>query len=215
MPSTLRQRRNEERKVRTREALLDAAQHTFVEQGFHKTLVSDVVARAGVGQGTFYRHFSDKPAVFAALLERMVGALLAKFEPMSSQLPTNLEEYRAASLSAVGQVAAFVEENRELVLMLQREAPAIGGPLEERLQGVYDQFATLAQFYLDHAIAQGFARPCRSEIIAQAIVGMALRTATLLGRDTEQRFDVQAVAEEIVTFAFVGFGPTSAQPTLQ
>jgi len=48
MPSTLRKKRDVERKERTREVLLDAATRVFSSAGYHTTLISDIVAEAGV-----------------------------------------------------------------------------------------------------------------------------------------------------------------------
>ncbi len=53
MLSELRKTRNQQRTERRRQALLDAAGKVFTRQGFHRTLVSDIVAEAHVGQGTF------------------------------------------------------------------------------------------------------------------------------------------------------------------
>jgi len=60
-----RQEVDQARKDRTRAQLLEAAEQIFVRQGYHSTLVSDIVQQAGVGQGTFYRHFKSKRAVLA------------------------------------------------------------------------------------------------------------------------------------------------------
>ncbi|MFW6388513.1 MAG: helix-turn-helix domain-containing protein, partial [Desulfohalobiaceae bacterium] len=37
------------------ERILQAAQAEFAKNGFHKTVVSDIASRAGVGKGTVYR----------------------------------------------------------------------------------------------------------------------------------------------------------------
>src|SRR5437868_7995878 len=40
--------------------LLDAAQATFAERGYHQTNIHEICARANVGIGTFYSHFDHK-----------------------------------------------------------------------------------------------------------------------------------------------------------
>jgi AcrR family transcriptional regulator len=200
----LRKQKDEERRMRTRSKLLDAAALVFAKEGFHRALVSDIVFKAGVGQGTFYRNFASKREVFEALFDRLVARLLSEFGPMSDRPPMNLIEYREASRSLIRRMAATVERNRELFLLLMRQAPSVDTEFEHKVQDTYDRFAQMAQYYLDHAIAQGFARPCRSDLVAQALVGIALRTVDLWLGDRLPVESVEDAIEDLVDFAFTG-----------
>jgi AcrR family transcriptional regulator len=51
-------------------ALLDAAMELFAEEGFGATSVPDICARAGLTKGAFYSNFTNKDALFLALLDR-------------------------------------------------------------------------------------------------------------------------------------------------
>src|SRR6266446_9244764 len=54
--------------VENRERVLVAAREVFAESGI-QTLIPDIAVRAGVGNGTVYRHFPSKGALIDALLE--------------------------------------------------------------------------------------------------------------------------------------------------
>ncbi|MEV7085443.1 helix-turn-helix domain-containing protein [Streptomyces sp. NPDC093085] len=56
---------------RNRAALVAAAREIYAEQGMDAPL-SAIARRAGVGQGVLYRHFPDRAAVAAAVLEENV-----------------------------------------------------------------------------------------------------------------------------------------------
>ena len=43
-----------------RESLLDSAFSLFIDNGFNKTSISDIVNNAGVAKGTFYLYFKDR-----------------------------------------------------------------------------------------------------------------------------------------------------------
>ena len=65
--------------VRTEETqarILDAAQAVFSEQGFDKTQLEEVAARAGYTRGAIYAHYASKEDLFLALMEQRV---LTKF----------------------------------------------------------------------------------------------------------------------------------------
>ena len=60
-----------ERRDKTRGRLLAAATDLFGQHGYHKTQVMDIVTRARVSAGTFYRYFDDKQGIFFALAEEL------------------------------------------------------------------------------------------------------------------------------------------------
>jgi AcrR family transcriptional regulator len=191
--------------------LLSAAARVFIRDGYHKPKTSDIVAEAGVGQGTFYRNFRDKRDVFETLLEGFVSELLDGFSEMSARPPTNVEEYREASIIALRRVVRLVQRNRKLALLFIREAPAVDDHIAQVMAGMYDRFADLAKSYLDHAIKNGFARPCRSEVIAQSIVGMGLRMAELWLDGRYSEMPVDDLITILVDFAFNGLSLRSRQ----
>ncbi|MFH2008499.1 MAG: TetR/AcrR family transcriptional regulator [bacterium] len=207
MVSKLRQARNTERREKTRQALILAAGTVFARKGYHATLISDIVAEIGVGQGTFYRSFENKRHIADALFDQVVESLFAEFSPMSSQAPTNVEAYRQASIDAVVRVALVIERNRELVLMFLREGPSIDGEFEQKLESVTDRFAGLARSLLELAIQGGFARPCDTEYVSQCIVGIGLRQIHLYLKNKLGDKSTSDIATEIVDFAFWGIGP--------
>ena len=210
MPSELRRKREAEKKARTRALLLEAAQKTFVERGYHATLISDIVNRAGVGQGTFYRHFKNKRTIFQELMEAFIEELIETFSGMTSQMPTNFEEYRQASIQGVRLLAQSVMNNRDIIILLVREAPAIDREFERWFADMSNQFAVLAQFFLEHAIAQGFARPCDPDIVSEALVGIGTHFVNqwTAGKIDPEQVDHMMV--ELVDFAFMGFSPRPA-----
>ncbi|CAN5406389.1 hypothetical protein BH23ACT9_BH23ACT9_36820 [soil metagenome] len=64
--------------VRTRDALLDAAEEALAEGA---DVVSGAVAvRAGVSTGTFYRYFGDKDALLAAAFARALDGIIDAVE---------------------------------------------------------------------------------------------------------------------------------------
>lgn len=50
--------------------LLDIAQRLFLERGYERTTVNDVIDAAGVSKGAFYHHFKAKEDLLEAIAER-------------------------------------------------------------------------------------------------------------------------------------------------
>lgn len=53
---------------RTRQRLLDASEQVFADLGYHEASIVKITEAAGVAQGTFYRYFTSKQAVFDELI---------------------------------------------------------------------------------------------------------------------------------------------------
>jgi AcrR family transcriptional regulator len=86
MPQISRQPKNkpQARTAATKAKLLDAAQTLFAEQGFEKTQLDEVAARAGYTRGAIYAHYANKEDLFLELMEQRVharfGAICRKME---------------------------------------------------------------------------------------------------------------------------------------
>ncbi|HEY1459478.1 MAG TPA: TetR/AcrR family transcriptional regulator [Casimicrobiaceae bacterium] len=57
------------------ESILDAATELFLAQGFGATSIEAVAQRVRVSKRTFYHRFEDKPALFAAVVHRIIERL--------------------------------------------------------------------------------------------------------------------------------------------
>jgi len=106
--------------VDRRAALLDAARQIFATKGVEAARVSEIVARAGVAQGTFYLYFTSKISLVLALTDEVyadirqeVARALATHENVSEQV-------------SVGVAAAFhaIERNRDIFAIVH---PRAGG----------------------------------------------------------------------------------------
>ena len=62
-----------------KEGILDAAQTLVLKHGLRGTSMEAIARQAGVAKPTLYAYYPDKPAVFAALLERLIGTWRAEF----------------------------------------------------------------------------------------------------------------------------------------
>ncbi len=201
----LRRLKDQERKQRTREALLDASERVFAARGYHATQVADIVGEAGVGQGTFYRHFQSKRGIFEELFDRLVAGLLAGFEAPLATFPETLEEYRDMSLRGAHHATGVIEHRADTLRIILRDGPSVDEAFAARLEGIYERMAALGRLYLDHAVRVEMISPCDTELVAQLIVGYATRILSLWldgrlpGRESEQ------IVRDLVDFALVGF----------
>lgn len=58
------------RKRETHGKLLEAARHAFIQYGYERASVNQIIELAGSSKGAFYHHFDSKEAVFLELMDR-------------------------------------------------------------------------------------------------------------------------------------------------
>jgi AcrR family transcriptional regulator len=68
-----------------RESILDAATEVFAAAGYRAGKVSDVAARIGVSEPVIFQNFGSKAALFAAVLDRLVGDIQAELQALAEQ----------------------------------------------------------------------------------------------------------------------------------
>jgi AcrR family transcriptional regulator len=62
----------QERAVRTRRAVIEAAAAVFAERGYAATTIAEVLERAGVTKGALYFHFDSKESLARGVIEAQV-----------------------------------------------------------------------------------------------------------------------------------------------
>ncbi|MBM7856823.1 TetR/AcrR family transcriptional regulator [Lentzea nigeriaca] len=118
--------------ARNREKVLDAARELFAAQGYEVPL-DEIAVRAGVGPGTVYRHFPTKQALFQAVTEARVAALIA-----SANEPT--DDPAAALFAFLGRMADEAEVKRDM-----SDAITVSSDLRKNLHAALDGLLTRAQ----------------------------------------------------------------------
>ncbi|MCK9897821.1 TetR/AcrR family transcriptional regulator [Frankia sp. AgB32] len=151
---------------RNRERLLAMAREAFDEAGPDASLV-EIARRAGVGQGTLYRHFPTRAALLRAVLADRIERLCQRAGELS------------ATASADDALAAWLRLFLDHARINQGLAGAFmaEGP-EASVADCHQAITATATDLLDRARRDGSARAdLRPEDLLQLVVGIALATA--------------------------------------
>ncbi|MGM7702575.1 TetR/AcrR family transcriptional regulator [Pseudalkalibacillus sp. Hm43] len=127
----------------TRENLLGAASRIFIEQGFQKTTITQIIKQADTGYGTAYVHFKNKDDILIALMEDVMN----KFYEIA-ELPFRPSSPDDASTMIQKQVQMFLEMAKEEQQMLSVVEEAIG-----HSDAVYQKWSEIRERFI-HRIAE-------------------------------------------------------------
>ena len=128
MASIIERERNP---VRTREAILDAAERLFADQGFEATSLNEVGALAGVSRGTPGYFFGSKGDLYRAVLERCLERVRAAVRSGRERALASGESPEVVLAGAVGEYFDFITANPNFVRLMEREALGGGKQLRE------------------------------------------------------------------------------------
>ncbi|MEI9900663.1 MAG: TetR/AcrR family transcriptional regulator [Hyphomicrobium sp.] len=87
-----------------RKELLAIARRLFMERGYDRVSVEDVIAEAGLSKGAFYYHFESKAALLEALTQEFAAESIAQVRDILDD----------PSLNAFERLVGFLERSRRL-----------------------------------------------------------------------------------------------------
>src|SRR5262249_52542860 len=157
-----------ERQAR-REQVLRHAKRIFARKGYHRTNISDIIARARIARGTFYLYFENKRELFEELLAQVLDELKARIHRLrvGPGEPDPVEQLRAN----LRRVLSLVLAERELTDILLNHATGFDRELDMRILDFYERVVDQIQRSLDLGIEMKLARECDTRVAACCILG--------------------------------------------
>ncbi len=164
-------RREASRRSR-REAILDVAARSFLEQGYAATTMSAIAAALGGSKGTLWSYFPSKEELFAAVLDRMIDAFQQELVPIlnsTNPVATTLAKFCRHFLQKVTQAESLALHR--LVVGEASRFPEIGRIFYARGPGrTRDQLGS----YLVDAMERGLLRRDDAQVAAMQLIGLCL-----------------------------------------
>lgn len=137
--------------IAKRQIIVDAAIDIIAEQGFQRTTIKQIAARAGVADGTIYNYFKNKDAILMAIMERLSEAEMREIDFAEAQ-KVDFEQF------VTGYVAHRMEEVAVAHNILKIVVPETITNAELGSQ-VYDQLYApgfaVAENYFQHLMETG------------------------------------------------------------
>lgn len=156
--------------ARNRAALLAAAREIFAEHGAHAPL-NAVARRAGVGQGSLYRHFPDRIALVLALFEEQVSTV---------------EEVAQDPAVTLADLLGLVTRHAiDSVVSIELASAAPEARPDPRLVDLRDRTAVVLGSRLERALADGDVRP--GTTVDDVLLGVEMVAAALTRRPAVDR----------------------------
>jgi AcrR family transcriptional regulator len=188
----------------TFERLLREAEQVFSRSGYHSASVSAICREAELAHGTFYRYFDNKEDVFLHIVERLETRFTVRMEGAARGAPT-----AAGRLLACYQTLLACVEEDAAVYNVFREAEFIRPEVARRF---HTAIAAVIRSVVEEGVREGDLRPLNSEVVAHAILGMALFTALryVIWEPSSLTPSVRKVGQEVILRGIDAHGDATA-----
>jgi AcrR family transcriptional regulator len=183
--------RLERRKMRTRAALIRAAQ-TFVAAGKLNVPVLEITQAADVGMGSFYNHFDSKEELFQAAVNEVLDELGAILDKLTGEGEDPAEAF-ARSFRLVGQLFRRRPEMSRVFLNTGLTLISADRGLAPRALRDIDAATRAGRFSVD------------DPMLALAVAGGALMGLGQLLHDQPERDDAET-ADRVTRDVLIMFG---------
>lgn len=110
----------------TRDRILDEAEALFANKGFAGTSVRDIANKAGLTPASLYNHFSNKDALYRAVLERGIQPLAERLAMLATA-----EDINETGAHVIEGIMAHLAEHSHLPRLIALEAATGGEHLTE------------------------------------------------------------------------------------
>ena len=153
-----------------------AARREFARKGYAGTSLRNITAQAGVTTGAFYNNFRDKKEIYLDILEELSRKLSRIIE---AAIQDFLEAYRAQSKKnpaeellrpAIHRVFKESMLDRDLFEILRRDGLGIDSGFGAYYSKIVQECIEPMRKGLEDFIEAGYARPYKTENLAQIVV---------------------------------------------
>ncbi len=193
-------RKTPEEARQTYDAILDAAEVVFCEQGVARASLCDIASAAGVTRGAIYGHFRNKVDVFSRMYERVHLPIERLVEAgADSQASDPLGRLRGLLVKVLQDTARDPRQRRVLEILYHKcEMTPELGRLVEHQQGLRARAIDHTRRYLHSAVACG-QLPAETDC-ERAAVGVHAYVTGLIANwlFDPASFDLSAEAEPLV-----------------
>ena len=141
--------------LQTRQKLLEAGYAVFLEQGFQKATISQIIKKAETGYGTAYVYFQNKDELFVEVMDDVMKRFyeVAEF-PFC---PETKEEAYEMIAHQVGRCLEFGQLHRPIMRVV-KEGIGISPLVEKRWREIRERFIERIAQDIRYAQQKGLAR---------------------------------------------------------
>ncbi|WP_226669871.1 TetR/AcrR family transcriptional regulator [Metabacillus litoralis] len=142
--------------LQTRKRLLEAGKEAFLENGFQKATIAQIIKKANTGYGTAYVYFKNKDELFMILMEDLMNRFYEVAE-MPFTPRTKKEAFDLIQKQVHLFLTLAVEEKNMMIIV--KEAIGISPEIDQAWYKIRERFITRISIDIKYAQENSLAKP--------------------------------------------------------
>lgn len=192
--------------------IFEAAIEVFAEKGYSASSTSEIASRAGVAEGTIFRHYKTKKDLLLSIVAPAMVRLMTPFvlREFRDVLKTDFETVDQFLKAMIENRIEFVEKNKSLLKIMLQELPfhddlreqfqkIVFTQVKERIEKVVERFKTRGQLI-------DLPSTTIMRLVASTLMGYLL-LRTFYGSREDAEWDDARERQATVDFIMKGMAP--------
>lgn len=192
--------------------IFEAAIEVFAEKGYSGSSTSEIAQRAGVAEGTIFRHYKTKKDLLISIVTPAMVRMLAPFviREFRDVLNTDYERFDQFLRALIENRILFLQQNRSLIKIIVQEIP-FHPDLQEQFQKlVFAQVKVHFEKVIDKFKAEGKINDLPTMTVlrlsASTILGYLLARSFMSDKEGSA-WDDELEREATINFLMKGLAP--------
>ncbi|KSU60569.1 TetR family transcriptional regulator [[Bacillus] enclensis] len=185
--------------------IVEAAIEMFAEKGYASTSTSQIAKKAGVAEGTIFRHYKTKKDLLLSIVSPTMAKLIAPFviRDINKVLDARYERYEDFLKAMILNRQEFLKDNMTVFKILIQEIP-FHPELKEQFKEhiarkIFEKFTALVDHYKEKGQIIDLPSPAVVRFSATSIFGLLLvRYVFLPEEDWDDEKEIEMTVQMIM-----------------
>jgi AcrR family transcriptional regulator len=189
------------RSLMTRQKLLEAAKEAFLEEGFQKATITQMIKKADIGYGTAYVHFKGKEELLIVLMENVMERFYEIAE--THFFPETKESAESIIYKQATSFLKMAEDERNMMQIFE-QAIGVSEIISDKWKTIREKFIDRISIDIKYAQEIGLARKeLNYELVARAWFFTNEMYLWEIVRN-EQHYTIEEIAKTITSLYTTG-----------
>lgn len=204
---------DEEHKMTAKQLkIVQAASEMFAQKGFAASSTSEIAQRAGVAEGTIFRHYKTKKELLLSIVAPVMAKLVAPFvlRDFYKVLDNSYDSFDQLLRAIIENRIEFLERNMQVLKIFIQEIP-FHPDLQEQFQKlilsqVLEKFSVNITKFQQNGAIVNWSPNTVIRLVASSILGYVL-SRTFSGGRADNNWNDEKEREATITYIMKGLAP--------